>query len=729
MNNTRSVIPTNSGGWVVDHTGGPDRSPIIRQGMLDELLRGGLVLPPPDKSPDGLIVMLCGKAGTGKSTLALQLAANVTFAAGQPKRHFFSLEQDGDELRSIYRRLVTDQCRQKWELLRAVNSGATIEQVAVEYLTVLGVDAADTKLKKTAIEVLKNGGDISEKRSDKNGETVLPRPNLIEFAGEVTAEYHLREDPLARAHGFVDGILKGAEDKKRAERPILFLDGLSILSLEKRGRLELADLIRKLRQCCLLAVIAYEPSRGIEESIDHQVDLVIELEEKHVKTPIDYVLHELHFKKSRYQEAALGWHQYKIRGCGLEIYPSVHFQVHSHLYMASQWTESLHAVRPKPKPRTGKSTRNQQSGTAADPNEIQTEWGWSVIEQVLGGVKLGDSIALLGPRGTFKTTLTRDFLFRSRSHTEPEHGPSPEDACSPEPGQSMNFQTAQHGLLVSVIDNKYTLRVHEKCPLGRRPKDRCPGFAACCGHVFVFYQRPGAIAPPEFLHYLKTRLQVANPPIRRLAFWDLTQLEHRFPLLANDPMFVPALLDLFKVKLAPPAPPQAETPAPDRRVKSVFMGAANARLSGMIAAVADNVLFCWRDRLKRGSTDKGEKTNLIDRIWKETEETEERSDYLMIYVDRTSVGFSEEKKNLFAFPVLRGARLFVPRGSWTLGNYAINSEQTRLFEQAEGQILHVTKMQGFSGTVADGDTAAEHAGNQAGGVQPIPLPNPVSPAT
>ena len=45
--------------------------------------------------------------------------------------------------------------------------------------------------------------------------------------------------------------------------------------------------------------------------------------------------------KSRYQNSAHGWHQYKFRPHGLEIYPSVHFIVHEPNYINEQLDDAL----------------------------------------------------------------------------------------------------------------------------------------------------------------------------------------------------------------------------------------------------------------------------------------------------------------------------------------------------------------------------------------------------
>lgn len=694
-------ITTNSGGWSVSRITGKVTP---RQGMLDKLLRGGLMLPPPAESRDGLIILIRGQAGTGKSTLALQLAANLAAGAGGRKpgrprqggRHFLSLEQDQSELRAIYCRMVAHQCRANGDLQTA----AAVEPRA----------AQARRTRRTEDELLRLLGQSRKSGNARGLVKVVERvigarrppqaadiekmarhlgPGRIHFnEDDADVDPGLKEHPLSRAYRFVERFGPGA---RRGDRPILIIDGLSILAEGERARLEMRELIEALRQRCLIGVIAYEPSGGSEDNLDHQVDLVIELEERHLSDPIDYIVHELHFKKSRYQDAALGWHQYKIRGFGLEIYPSVHFQVHTHLYMARQLGDSLVPI-----------------GEGADGVDDEPENRWSAIERILGGIKPGDSVALLGPRGAFKTTLVLDFLFRSHRA-----------ACPPrkEARDRFRFGSAEHGLLVSIIDNEEALRRQRSCPLGSQCGARhC--FADCRKHMFLFYQRPGCISSSEFIYYLKTRLQIAPEPIRRLAFWDLTQLEHRFPLLANDPMFIPALLDVFKMR--------SSSGYVGSKVKSVFMGAANARLSTAIAAVADNVIFCWRDRIK-AREQRAPKSLLEERLndlrsrfmgglskraQRRFRYDPLRSDYLMLYVDRTSGSFGKEMKSLFALPISAAAELLLPEGRWRAEDLAIPPDLIPKFEQAEAKILHVTEMQGFGHETIrdDGAVAAQETG-------------------
>ena len=115
--------------------------------------------------------------------------------------------------------------------------------------------------------------------------------------------------------------------------------------------------------------------------------MMIQLDERWTEKPQSYLLHELWIRKSRYQDAALGRHQYKIRDYGLEVFPSIHFQVHQRDYMAHEYARSL-------KPRDGAGT------TEGENRDVKGAAGVypSIIDHICD-VRAGDSVVLLGPRG------------------------------------------------------------------------------------------------------------------------------------------------------------------------------------------------------------------------------------------------------------------------------------------------------------------------------------------
>lgn len=572
---------------------------------------------------DGLVVLIKGKAGCGKSTLALQMAVGLTASLrergqGSSLAHYYTLEQNPQN-ESVH----------------------------------LAVKFADLR--------------------NQQGKQL---PNLVSFNPNMPREDKSGERFVSDSNPLVRALDVLHETGKSTDAAVVVLDGLNAVPGDERRYIDFSRMVSKLRASAQFSIIAYEPSDGTgDDWIDYLVDTIIVLEADQHVGAIEYLLHRLTITKSRYQNAALGWHQYKIRKEGIEVYPSIHYLVHAPDSMKTSFKESLVPVGRRS---VSSSTGNRDAVAAA------------IVEQVLGEsvIELGSCTVLLGARGTYKSILCLDYLFTGAKQKE-------------------------EGLLVSLIDNKDNVISQAMCPMSARGKCRWPtgtkgefcevpcGAAKCGERVFVFHQRPGCVAPPEFFHYLSASLggepdenaekqssvgkahgraanesqlqhtespkvsavsgrlpaavaeggevtsvgdqppeaksttlveETANTierravPIRRLAFWDLTQLEYRFPLFSDEKMFLPALVDLCK----------------KRKVALLIMGAGNSALTRAASAMADNVIFCWRDEKKKGE-------RLPCGVDSKSPEATSPSDgpYLAMYVDRRQGDLGKEGKALY----------------------------------------------------------------------------------
>lgn len=102
----------------------------------------------------------------------------------------------------------------------------------------------------------------------------------------------------------------------------------------------------------------------------------------------------------------------------------------------------------------------------------------------------------------------------------------------------------------------------------------------------------------------------------------MTQLEARFPLLAEDKMFLPALMNYLK----------------KRKVTSIVMGSGNSKLSRIAAAMSDNVVFVWRDKYWEKGID-------------EQHTKAKNENLLVIYADRCEGEIGTESKDLSIIPI------------------------------------------------------------------------------
>ena len=200
--------------------------------------------------------------------------------------------------------------------------------------------------------------------------------------------------------------------------------------------------------------------------------------------------------------------------------------------------------------------------------------------------------------------------------------------------------------------------------------------SALITHACAFCQRPGCITPAEFFHYLKERIDllISNPNGHfRLAFWDLTQMDYRFPLFREDKMLLPALMDMFKTK----------------KLKSLLMGAGNAENTKAASAMADHVLFCWRS------------PSVPNLNIKETDYKANSHSSLMLYVDRTSAASHHAGKALYCIPIMydnsrNDDKLIIPRVKDDLIKHLIPLSSKELKRYDLEMIENITNMQGVS---------------------------------
>ena len=506
---------------------------------LDMLLRNGLVLP---HSGQGLITLIKGRPGTGKTTLALQMADGAfAWNLGNPGEcpvRFYTAEQRSQDI-------------------------------------------------KTKLEQMRRSRVVESRKGSQRKKRELLIRSLLHADKTANREQPFTQAPpvLEWIHGLVSELAQESGPQPPRIRALV-LDGLNLLESKEQPLLELHRLVAALRQYCRVGIIVYDSPEGAYANVDFMADMIIELRGVMTDLPGHYYLNKLSIVKSRFQSSALGWHQYKIGGDGIVVFPSIHFRVSRPGLMADRRTS---ARTPIPKlAQEDKELRVKQN--SSDKKEKAKEFD-DIITQILRkkNLKRGSCTVILGPRRTAKTLLTLDFL---RAASRQDEG----------------------SLLVSLLDNQGTIIEQPRCLCEKTKHSRklrpC-STRRCYKKVYLLHFRPGCIAPDEFFDVLEERLlfgfENKEHEVRRLAFWDLTQLEDRFPLLAEEPLFLPLLMDHLKNSPYPGAEGEA------RKITSLFMGAPNTELGKAASAMADNVLFCWRDYLSKDET-KGGVAIYTDRI-------------------------------------------------------------------------------------------------------------------
>jgi KaiC/GvpD/RAD55 family RecA-like ATPase len=645
----------------------------IESSSLAALLRGSLRLP---NDPDtGLVILIEGKPGTGKSTLAIQLLDCLDPENCGRERLLYSIEQTQPDVTSKYLKMMSAKlvnlapkamdpakenlipawcddlaafinCRQKKREARDLTDvSAKLANLALSSGTgPMSSSPQFAQLVGAMSPLLRKRLDIADLQQDDSDDSFLRNRSRIEEKLTSIVESLNRKDKKAScadssgSKGAGSGLVterNASPCQERAKRPLVVVDGLSLFLPTEQAAINFQRLVDVLRRTCAVGIMVYEPGSRDQSYLEHQVDLMIELRERWMEEPQTYLLHELCVRKSRYQDAALGLHQYKIRDYGLEVFPSVHFQVHQPNYMALEYARSL--IKDSPSRDASADTSRPDKST-------------SIIDHICQ-IQPGDSTVLLGPRGSCKTELCLDFLCRGDwGH------------CMEEPKPDFDM-----GLLVSMIGNSHQTHGGLCCPFNGTARGKnCPVThkpPPLPEHIYRFHQRPGFITPAEFLSCMTRRvLEKVNgdKSIARFVLWDLTQLDYRFPLFAQDTMLLTALIDFFK----------------NQKVKSLFMGAGRGRHSDAASAMADNVLFCWRTTLRQPIKDN------------------DRS-CVLIYLDRIGDESKRPAKRLYAIPVKYGHVLRIDDPKQCVHPVPEDERATYLEEEDLKKIGLITNKQGF----------------------------------
>lgn len=118
--------------------------------------------------------------------------------------------------------------------------------------------------------------------------------------------------------------------------PCLVIDGFALLTADELNRMHFPHIEKVLRRLAMVSILVFDEKA---KNINCNADIIIDMR-THEHTNGSYIFHELQISKSVFQPAAFGWHKYKIRNCGIEIYPSIHRLLQRRNYMSQILTHT-----------------------------------------------------------------------------------------------------------------------------------------------------------------------------------------------------------------------------------------------------------------------------------------------------------------------------------------------------------------------------------------------------
>lgn len=347
---------------------------------LDDLFYGGIQLGPETLSgkdaEDGLVIIIRGERGCHKTLLAMQLMYGLTRSyrkdRGNEKGHspqFYSLNKSSSDLSNMYLQFLITQYIDKMietqiqmtdpeEREEGNEEKDCLKNIIANLFETHNIrekNGLPKDLKKNIAQYLctrtvyynvrtnalhfqqVQGDDRTNrlcnlKRNPLNSFQEIGHEDFIfvDFTGKEDSSeakdnkrYHYSTTTGIRFHDLVDR-LQSSTQRESGERPnripCVVFDGFSQMSTEELKTIAFSYAEKKLRESARISILVFDDR---VEEIKCNADIIIEMHRK--KDPVEnYTSHELQITKSVFQTVAFGWHQYKKRDSGVEVFPSLH---------------------------------------------------------------------------------------------------------------------------------------------------------------------------------------------------------------------------------------------------------------------------------------------------------------------------------------------------------------------------------------------------------------------
>ena len=290
-------------------------------------------------------------------------------------------------------------------------------------------------------------------------------------------------------------------------------------------------------------------------AFDDDADMIIDLLSEYAD---DYLSYYFKITKSRLQDTALGYHQYKHREYGIEVFPS------THSYIQSRW--------------------NQRRSLLYTHSNVISERFFEYLNRkgFWGSKDISYTDYIYNREGNKKKCYEEIFRpeilnfasydllnkililesIESNKETENIYGNAGSVTGIIGNGNTYKrfltfggaFSTAlgdDHVLILLLNKEDNTIRRRLACParlLKRKHKDSY-GCMGCYEHIHFMNIPMGAITPEEFLYYFDRQLKSKyeeGKQIKRVIIDDLQIIDYCYPKLEKDPLFLPALMNISR---------------------------------------------------------------------------------------------------------------------------------------------------------------------------------------
>lgn len=555
---------------------------------LNYLLFGGLYLNCPDlhkKIQHPLSIAIYGDKGTSKSLFAMQLLHGITKSVNKLNFEydkklgavglkmlnpvFYSDNKNKENLSDMFLDFVISKT------IRSI-----VERTACKENILLGSIFCDTVFETgetTVLPIKKSYLDkyVGEEilvyntytnalhlarptnqynREEKNDSPVFRRKDktVKEFAEAVTLSNNSNGilSDFIDVDFFEEGCCKS--DMENVISNGLCNEVIPCMVIDKVGKDISDSYIDALSRKCLVTIYVFEEIPDSKNSYDMMIEMRRQEDEKN-----KYIFNQLSIKKSAIQDTAIGWHIFKKRDYGIEVYPSTHVLLQKRRHMPKGLLLSQRNI--------FSSTFQRQLDENTDGNK---EVAIPDIEKEKGNDH-SETEKILRLYRSFNDSRLRncpvDILRKILLPTKNETPDGVATAIIGLPNTFKRFLTLS-GTFNACCQDKHTLNIlldKEDNLMAR--KMICPAYISkksksvvqnienrchkCYEKIHASNIRMGCISSDEFFYYLIKQIKISrksNHVITRIVIDDLQKIEFCFPMLNNDKLFLTTLISICK---------------------------------------------------------------------------------------------------------------------------------------------------------------------------------------
>lgn len=200
---------------------------------------------------------------------------------------------------------------------------------------------------------------------------------------DIPDDYRVRiigKDTLNSGNKTADGLttfqnmMRLLDKYNKKDFDFIMIDGLSRLTQAEIAQCPFTALADRLRSMCTVGIVTAD-EKLLQSDIN--VDIVMDMAIRQSERP-DHLYTAIKISKCLYQKNAYGWHRYKMRNAGIEVIPSIHYQMVQRFLIDDAVTDAVLPIDEFPYPYW--LNENEKVYEDKDINKAITVYGSSLIK-------------------------------------------------------------------------------------------------------------------------------------------------------------------------------------------------------------------------------------------------------------------------------------------------------------------------------------------------------------